>query len=208
MQFAYGHAGEIRGTVAAADAHVLTGDSLPLRARMHRGTPFEILVGAVEETRHPYTGLRMLRRLDVRRPETMADLSTFEGTDYERVPRAYFVPAGLTAVLDRLEAQGVRTSLLAQPLTIEVERFRIDSTWTAERPFQNHRERTVLGGYERAQETLPAGTVVVRVDQPLGRLAFYLLEPRSDDGLLDWNLLDGALANARSYPIVRTFAAP
>ncbi|MDP3774318.1 MAG: hypothetical protein Q8Q85_08630 [Gemmatimonadales bacterium] len=102
----------------------------------------------------------------------------------------------------------MRTSLLAQPLTIEVERFRIDSTWTAERPFQNHRERTALGGYERAQETLPAGTVVVRVDQPLGRLAFYLLEPRSDDGLLDWNLLDGALANARSYPIVRTFTAP
>lgn len=88
--------------------------------------------------------------------------------------------------------------------------------WQRLKPYQRfaemierpHRERTVLGGYERAQETLPAGTVVVRVDQPLDRLAFYLLEPRSDDGLLDWNLLDGALANARSYPIVRTFAAP
>lgn len=207
VDFAYRHAGEIRRTTRAADAHVLTRDSLPLRARLHRGAPIEILVGAVEETRHPYTGQRMLQRLDVRRPETMTDFSTFEGTDVERVPRAYFVPPSLTAVLDRLEAHGVRLSRLAQPLTIEVERFGIDSTWTAERPFQNHRERTVRGGYERAQETLPAGTVVVPVAQPLGRLVFYLLEPRSDDGLLDWNLLDDALANARSYPIVRTFAA-
>ena len=207
VDFAYHHAGEIRATVAAADAHVLTGDSLPLRARMHRGAPIEILVGAVEETRHPYTGQRMLRRLDVRQPETMTDFSTFEGAGFERVPRAYFIPADLTTVIERLEAHGIRTSRLERPLTLQVERFRVDSTWVAERAFQNHRERTVIGAYEPAQQELPAGTVVVRVDQPLGRLAFFLLEPRSDDGFLDWNLFDEPLQREpRSYPILRTFS--
>ena len=28
------------------------------------------------------------------------------------------------------------------------------------------------------------------MDQPLARLAFTLLEPRSDDGVLNWNVLD------------------
>ena len=52
--------------------------------------------------------------------------------------------------------------------------------------------------------TLPAGTAVVRLDQPLGRLAFYLLEPRSDDGLAAWNFFDRALQeNEETYPIVR-----
>ena len=41
--------------------------------------------------------------------------------------------------------------------------------------------------------------------QPLARLAFYLIEPRSDDGLVDWNLLDDALGESvPAYPIVRT----
>ncbi len=37
---------------------------------------------------------------------------------------------------------------------------------------------------------------------PLGRLAFYLLEPRSDDGLTNWALLDEFLTGDE-YPIWR-----
>jgi hypothetical protein len=37
---------------------------------------------------------------------------------------------------------------------------------------------------------VPEGTAYVAMDQPLGRLAFSLLEPRSDDGLVAWALLD------------------
>ena len=35
-------------------------------------------------------------------------------------------------------------------------------------------------------------------------LEFYLIEPRSDDGLVDWNLLDEALRDAKVDPILRT----
>lgn len=45
---------------------------------------------------------------------------------------------------------------------------------------------------QAAQATLPADTVVVRVDQPLGRGAFTLLEPRFDDGA---GALEGVVAN-------------
>ena len=39
--------------------------------------------------------------------------------------------------------------------------------------------------------------------QPLARLAFYLLEPASDDGLVNWNFLDDQLKDAKTYPILR-----
>jgi hypothetical protein len=208
LDFVRAHAGEIRRLTEAADARSLAGDSLPLRARLHRGErPLEVLIGAVSETRHPLTGQRIFQRQDVRRPETMADFSTFEGVEFERVPAAYFIPAALTQVLDRLEAHGIRFTRLDAPLTVAVEQFRVDSSTQAEQPFQNHRERTITGRYERADVTLPAGTVVVRTAQPLGRLAFYLLEPRSDDGLLNWNFFDEWLARTPGmYPVVRTFA--
>lgn len=207
VDFAYRHASDVRRVVEAADAHVVVGEALPVRSRFKRGGPVPILLGEVAEERHPYTGQRVLRRLDVRRPETMSDFAWFEAEETERAPRAYFVPADLTTVIERLEAHGIRTSQLEHSLTLQVERFRVDSTWVAERAFQNHRERTVTGAYEPAQQELPAGTVVVRVDQPLGRLAFFLLEPRSDDGFLDWDFFDDALRREpRSYPILRTFS--
>lgn len=207
LDHVYRNAGAVRRLVESADRRPVQGDTLPLRARLHRGArPLEILIGEVTEARHPYTGRRMLQRRDVRRPEAMADWSTFEGVEYERVPRAWFVPPHLAAVTDRLAAHGIRFTTLADSLTTMVERFRIDSTRTEERAFQNHRERTVWGGYEPVRQTLPRGTVVVMGEQPLGRLAFYLLEPRSDDGVLAWNLVDEALGpEPRGYPILRTF---
>jgi hypothetical protein len=39
--------------------------------------------------------------------------------------------------------------------------------------------------------------------QPLARLAAYLLEPRSNDSLVTWNLFDEALATG-AYPVLRT----
>ena len=177
-----------------------------MRARIHRGADIDVATGQVTEEANPYTGQRMLHRVDVHGSERMPDYTTFEPSELSRAPRAYFVPAADTAVLERLEAHGIATTRLAQPLAVPLERFRVDSTWTAQRVFQNHRERTVTGAWEPVTDTVSAGTIVVRLDQPLGRLAFLLLEPRSDDGLLDWNLFDAALAGARYYPVKRTFA--
>ncbi|MCH8143581.1 MAG: hypothetical protein IIA55_02525, partial [Gemmatimonadetes bacterium] len=64
--------------------------------------------------------------------------------------------------------------------------------------------RQVFGRYRQDNRTLPAGTAVVRTEQPLGRLVFELLEPRSSDGLLNWNVLDSLLEDATEYPILRT----
>ena len=88
--------------------------------------------------------------------------------------------------------------------TREVEQFQIGSTSSADREFQEHRERTLTGSYELTQAVLAAGTRVVPLDQPLGRLVFMLLEPMSDDGFVNWNLLDDVLVGAAVYPIVRT----
>jgi hypothetical protein len=46
------------------------------------------------------------------------------------------------------------------------------------------------------------------MNQPLARLAFYLLEPRSDDGLVEWNVLD-PLLESKVAPVRRiTKATP
>ncbi len=208
LQWAWANATRIRALVATADARTLVGDSLPMRARLRRGPDVDVLIGAVDTVPNPYTGLPMLRRLDVRRAVRMPDYTTFEGTEYARVPRAYLVPPQLVRVVERLEAHGLRLRRFERAQTLLVERFRVDSTVQTAREFQGHRERTVFGAWEPAEESVPAGTVVVDLMQPLGRLAFVLLEPRSDDGLLNWNLMDDALQNARYAPVMRARGLP
>ena len=206
LDYAHAHATRIRRVTEEADRASVVGETLPVRARLGRTGTREILMGAVAEERNPYTGEPMMRRLEVRRPERMPEFIHFEASETERAPRAYLVPPALGKVVERLTAHGVRFRALERPARLRVEEFRIDSTRAAEQPFQGHRERTVWGAYAQAEREIPAGTLVVPVDQPLGRLAFTLLEPRSDDGFLNWNLLDEALEGARAYPVLRTFA--
>ncbi|MGH9347096.1 MAG: M14 family zinc carboxypeptidase [Vicinamibacterales bacterium] len=204
VDYAAANGERIRRVSNEADAKSVVGQTLGLQAVLEKTSDgVEIVLGDVEEAPHPYTGLTMFKRTNVRKPERMPEWGAFRATGSERAPQAYYVPPALAGVIDRLEAHGVQTTTLPREQTLSVERFRIDSMSVAAQASEGHNERTVAGAYERADVVLPAGTRVVRVDQPLGRLAFYLLEPRSDDGVLTWNLVDDALKDAKVYPIVR-----
>lgn len=195
-------ADRIRAAVAAADRPVV-GEELPVRATFQASEePVEILMGEVEELRHPYTGEVVLNRLEAVVPTEMPEYGTFQGTDFEVVPTRYYIPPEVAEALDRLEAHGVVMSTLSAARTESVEVFRVDSSTVSPRPFQGHQERTLFGSWASSERTLPAGTRVVELSQPLGRLAFYLLEPRSDDGLANWALLDEYLESGE-YPILR-----
>ena len=206
LDFAWRNAREVRRIVAAADALDVTGRDLAVRAEHERAEmPSDILMGGVVEERNPYSGAVMLRRTRERRVERMPEYGTFAATETARAPVAYLVPAERTELIALLEAHGVRMAALPEARAVRVERFVIDSTWTATREFQGHRERTATGRYEALETTVPAGTLVVPVGQTLGRLAFMLLEPRSDDGALNWNVLDRVLEGAWTHwPVLRT----
>jgi hypothetical protein len=204
LNFIHANAQRIRQTVEAADAKPIVGTELALRAQLARGGEVEILLGETVQEKHPQDGHIMELRKDVKLPERMVEYGTFEATHTERVPSAYYIPASLTNAVETLRAHGVRTTTLTKPERMLVEEFQIETNVAAERPFQGHRERTITGKWVSAERELPAGTIQVDVKQPLGRLAFYLIEPQSDDGLVNWNHIDAALGDdVRVYPIVR-----
>jgi hypothetical protein len=209
LDFAHAHASEIRAATAAADARPLAGRELALRARPRRSARMaEILLGTVVEDRNPYSGETMLRRGDTVRRERMPEFVSFEATETVAAPAAYLVPPELVAVRERLVAHGVAFRVLPRAALLRAERFRIDSVRVAGQPFQGRLEQEVWGGYESAEVAVPAGTLLVPVGQPLGRLVFTLLEPRSDDGFVNWGLLDQALPGADYLPVLRTTAPP
>ena len=209
VNYAAANGERIRKAVADANRDFIVGKELGVMGKTVRSAqPVPILMGECEDERNPYTGAIMLRRKDVSKPEMMFEAITFEASETSRAPRAYIIPPTLTPrnlqrVLDRLQAHGIRTEKLAKAITVKGEQFKLVSSTTAAAPFQNHNMRTIVGDWEAADLAVPEGSIVVPVDQPLGRLVFLLLEPRSNDSLAYWNLFDDG-ADLKAYPVMRT----
>jgi len=208
LEWARAHAAEIRRATAAADREDVRGRPLALNARLRREGPVTILMGEVREEANPVTGHMMLRRVDTVREERMPEWQAFDAAETERAPAMYLLsPTGLEPVVELLRMHGVRIDTVTAPRVMEA--FEIDSTTVAERAFQGHNERRVWGRWiERPLDFSPR-MLAVRMDQPLARLVFTLLEPRSDDGIVAWNLLDARhVLPGQLYSIVRVPATP
>jgi hypothetical protein len=207
IDFAAANAPEIRRIVEQADAESLVGRRLATRAEFLRSAEeITILLGEVEEEHHPGTGLPLLRRRDVVVPTQMYEYGTFQPAETAVAPEAYYLLPEAVEAIERLDAHGIRAERLPAARQLAVERFHIDSTTVAENEFQGRRERTVWGSWVRGVETLPAGAVRIPVRQPLGRLAFSLLEPRSDDGFVAWAILDEQIEEGE-LPVLRVPAS-
>jgi hypothetical protein len=127
----------------------------------------------------------------------------FEPVLTRKPPEAYALGAADTAAVRLLRLHGMRVDTLAAPVRVQAEVFRVDSVQRAPRPFQAHYEVQLAGRWRTETRTLPAGSYRVSVDQPLGVVAVYLLEPESDDGLATWSVPADAAGPGRA-----TFARP
>ncbi|MEO8577131.1 MAG: hypothetical protein ABI556_10540, partial [Gemmatimonadales bacterium] len=128
----------------------------------------------------------------------------FKPTLTVQSPSGYFIPAADTQVVRVLRTHGITVDATRDAAPTGVEVFHIDSAVASTRPFQGHREMRLTGSWRTEQVSIPAGTYLVRVDQPLGLLAVYLLEPQSDDGLVTWNYFDRELRPGGTYPVLKT----
>jgi hypothetical protein len=206
LNFAHQNAARIKRAAADADRETITGKVLATSARIKRGGMIEILMGEVEDETNPVSGAVMNRRKDVVKPEQMVDMLWFEPVTTETAPAAYYIPLTETKSIELLKAHGIQMKQMM--LAGNVEGFGITAN-TVGQNFEGHAIRRLDGKWGTRLDIKP-GVMFweVRMDQPLARLAFYLLEPTSDDGLVAWNYLDDRLKDVTPpssghYPILR-----
>jgi hypothetical protein len=139
----------------------------------------------------------------------MKDYGVFAATRSVALPRGWLIPKNtadgkrLAAALERLRWHGVQIREVGADAQIAVERFSITDMTKAPKAFQGRQETRLKGAFDRAQLTVQAGSLYVPANQPLARLAFYLLEPESDDGLVTWNIIEEGIGPGQTYPIYR-----
>jgi len=138
-------------------------------------------------------------------PIKMEVFDRFAPTKKAKFPAAYLIPASATKVVDLLALHGVKVERFDDPWVGSAETFKIKEVSISRGAFQGHRLIRLEGAFETAQANAAPGTYLVRTAQPLGTLAFDLLEPESLDGVMSWGFLGDAFKVGDSFPIQKVF---
>ena len=113
-------------------------------------------------------------------------------------PLYYIVPPQWAAAIDVLAAHGLQMQRLAEPVTLEVESYRFSDVRWAPASFEGRVRVSYKTTRERETRAFPAGSVVIPLAQPAGRVALHLLEPEAPDSLVSWGFFN-AIFEQKEY---------
>ncbi len=153
-------------------------------------------------------GWPQVKKKDKKKTYEVPYFSDFVPKRSVRLPYAYLIPEASPEITEKLLQHGLLVEKTREPVSLEVESFRIKEIKGASRLFQGHYLNSVKGEYILEEKEFPEGTLFIATAQPLANVAAYLLEPESDDGLLVWNFFDRYLVSQwrqelQTYPVYR-----
>lgn len=129
-------------------------------------------------------------------------LVDFEAVESVERPFAYILPPDRREAVALLQRHGIDVQELREDLDLDLEVDKVDEVIRPAPGGWDRQDVVELKTTRRAEtRRIPAGSIVVKDAQPLGALAAYLLEPRSEDGLATWRVLDAKAGE--DYPVAR-----
>jgi hypothetical protein len=174
-----------------------------------RTTPFLFHGYRLVRSRSEVSGVERIEYTHEKQDVTLPFQTGFKVTASVAVPAAYIVPAAWTKVVDVLASHQVAFERTTAPWTGEVESYRCGGMRWQEPPFEG-RHPTFNGEAVRGagkfgtctpvkeRRTYAAGSVVVRLDQRLSKVAVQWLEPLGPDSAMQWGFFD-AIFEQKEY---------
>ncbi len=111
-----------------------------------------------------------------------------------RLPKAWWIPAEQTDVIDRLRLHGIAFETITAPRKLTLDRVTLRNP-EVQRAQDGRFPMKAAFDHDTGPEELPAGSIRVRADQPLGLLAASLLEPEAPDSFLVWGFFPEMLSS-------------
>ncbi len=127
----------------------------------------------------------------------------YQPTRTATLPFAYLIPAKCSRQVERLHMHGVHVQQVTAATSVEVDAYSINDIKRASSPFQRHDMISLDATLRTVTKSIPAGAYWIETAQPLGRLAAYMLEPMSNDGLVTWNFFDQDIRIGEDFPVWR-----
>ena len=107
------------------------------------------------------------------------------------LPYAYIIPAEWKTIIERVKAHGIKVTELGKGTNISIKTCRFKNPKWQQNPYEGHHPMTNIE-FDEVEETrfFPAGSAIVEVMQPAGRIIPHLLEPKGNGSFLYWGFFD------------------
>lgn len=117
-----------------------------------------------------------------------------------KLPDAYIISAENNEVIELLDVHGIRYTRLekAMPMNVETYRFTPASQWS-KTPYEGRFTLKPDFTVQTETVTYPANSAVVDMNQPLAKIAAFLLEPNAPTSLVYWGFFDNYIRPASEF---------
>ncbi len=98
-------------------------------------------------------------------------------------PVAYLIEPQRVEVARHLALHGVQVERLEAPARVRAESYRVQEVSRASTPYEGYLQRRFVTEAVPGEVEAPAGSYLVRMDQPVARIIGHLLEPEDENSL-------------------------
>lgn len=127
-------------------------------------------------------------------------ITSYDATSSVQLPEAYIFMPQWTDVIELFDLHDIKYTRLTEPRKIEVETYRYNGATFSTRQSEG-RIPVVKTDYTTQTETLeyPAGSILIDMNQPSGRIAAWLLEPSAPGSLVYWGFFNQVLQPTNEF---------
>jgi len=198
LNFAFENKDEMLSLIKRADEISTSGkiDSLGIKFEIKEfDEPAEIYGYRMIEYLDTLTGEKKRKVNDSLEVFKTKNFGEFKIIEKRNVPQAYIFSDRFGEVAMKLIEHGIDVKKINTGFKAIVDVFVVDSLKKSERKFQGHNELRLFGHFEQREIQIEGSYYYVPTNQKKIALIFYLLEPESDDGFVNWNFFDEFLFN-------------
>jgi hypothetical protein len=109
------------------------------------------------------------------------------------LPEAYIIPVEWTDVIKRIQLHGIKSYTVNKPTVFKVQGYRFNTTSFRKTSYEGRFSAEFTLDTLTMKREYQTGSVIVPMNQPLARLAAYMLEPSADGSLASWGFFNSVM---------------
>lgn len=203
LEYASGHAKEVKDIRAEALASIRTEKSFPVEWGLDTSR-YELLSFKGYETVYEPSRITGAERYyyDRKKPVTTSVkyYNWMFAQKVRDIPRAYILSQGYWPVAERLKANGVQFSVLDKDTVIEVLSYKIVQYETVKNPYEKHYlHYNTRFEPEKIKWKFHKGDYIIPMNSDKNYFLAQVMEPDAPDSYFNWNFFDAVLQQKEWY---------
>jgi hypothetical protein len=110
-----------------------------------------------------------------------------------KLPEAYIIPVEWIEVIKRIHLHGIKSYTINKPTVFTVQSYRFKNTLYRNTSYEGRFSASFNLDTLTMKREYQSGSVIVPMNQPLARVAAYLLEPSADGSLASWGFFNSVM---------------